>query len=67
MGSEMCIRDRYNSVPFVNKVNPDLTDYVTNEALKGVYTMIGVEEKKIRNSVSSRTTTLLRQVFALQD
>ncbi len=58
---------KYNSVPFVNKVNPDLTDYVTNEALKGVYTMIGVEEKKIRNSVSSRTTTLLRQVFALQD
>ena len=30
---------KYNSVPFVNKVNPDLTDYVTNEALKGVYTM----------------------------
>ena len=58
---------KYNSVPFVNKVNPDLTDYVTNEALKGVYTMIGVEEKKIRSSVSSRTTTLLRQVFALQD
>ncbi|WP_339700232.1 DUF4197 domain-containing protein [uncultured Marixanthomonas sp.] len=58
---------KYNSVPFVNKVNPDLTDYVTNEALKGVYTMIGVEEKEIRNSVQSRTTTLLRQVFALQD
>ncbi|RFN59970.1 DUF4197 domain-containing protein [Marixanthomonas ophiurae] len=58
---------KYNSVPFVNKVNPDLTDYVTNEALKGVYTMIGVEEKKIRSSAQSRTTTLLRQVFALQD
>ncbi|WP_114491671.1 DUF4197 domain-containing protein [Candidatus Ulvibacter alkanivorans] len=58
---------RYNAVPFVNPVNPDLTDYVTNEALKGVYTMIGVEEKKIRNSISARTTTLLRQVFALQD
>ncbi|PVW14523.1 DUF4197 domain-containing protein [Marixanthomonas spongiae] len=58
---------KYNAVPFVNKVNPDLTDYVTNEALKGVYTMIGVEEKKIRNSVQFRTTSLLRQVFALQD
>lgn len=61
------IISRYNAVPFVNPVNPDLTDYVTNEALKGVYTMIGVEEKKIRNSISARTTTLLRQVFALQD
>jgi hypothetical protein len=58
---------KYNSIPFVNKVNPDLTDYVTNEALKGVYTMIGVEEKNIRTKISSRSTTLLKQVFALQD
>lgn len=61
------IINKYNTIPFVNQVNPDLTDYVTNEALKGVYTMIGVEEKKIRTNISSRTTTLLRQVFALQD
>jgi len=58
---------KYNAVPFVNKVNPDLTDYVTNEALEGVYKMISVEEKNIRTKVSSRTTNLLRQVFALQD
>jgi len=57
----------YNSVPFVNKVNPDLTDYVTNKALDGVFKMIRVEEKEIRNNISARTTTLLRQVFALQD
>jgi len=59
--------NRYNSLPFTNAVNPDLTDYVTTEALKGVYTMISVEEKEIRNKVSSRTTDLLRRVFALQD
>ena len=58
---------KYNAVPFVNQVNPDLTDYVTNEALDGVYTMIAVEEKKIRTNVASRTTTLLKQVFSLQD
>jgi len=58
---------RYNSVPFVNKVNPDLTDYVTNQALKGVYKMISVEEKNIRTKISSRTTNLLQRVFALQD
>lgn len=58
---------RYNSIPFVNKVNPDLTDYVTNKALSGVYTMIAVEEKNIRTKISSRTTNLLKQVFALQD
>jgi len=59
--------NKYNGLPFTNDVNPDLTDYVTNEALKGVYTMIAVEEKEIRNKTASRTTTLLKRVFALQD
>lgn len=58
---------RYNNIPFISKVNPDLTDYVTNEALKGVYTMIAVEEQEIRTKTASRTTDLLRRVFALQD
>lgn len=58
---------KYNSIPLTNNVNPDLTDYVTNEALEGVYKMIGKEEKQIRNNIGSRTTNLLRQVFSLQD
>jgi hypothetical protein len=57
----------YNKVPFVQKVNPDLTDYVTTEALKGVYKMIAVEEQEIRTKIGSRTTALLQKVFALQD
>lgn len=59
--------NRYNAIPLTNNVNPDLTDYVTGEALKGVYTMIAVEEKEIRTKLSSRTTGLLKKVFALQD
>lgn len=58
---------KYNSIPFVKKVNPDLTQYVTQEALKGVFTMIEVEEKGIREKVGLRNTALLKQVFALQD
>ncbi len=58
---------KYNAIPFTNNVNPDLTDYVTTEALKGVYTMIAVEEKAIRTDLGSRTTSLLKRVFALQD
>lgn len=58
---------RYNSIPFIKKVDPNLTNYVTNEALKGVFTMIEVEEKGIREKVGLRSTALLRQVFALQD
>ena len=58
---------KYNSIPLVNKVNPDLTDYTTQEALKGVYTMIAIEEKEIRTKIDSRTSNLLKKVFALQD
>ena len=58
---------KYNSIPLVNKVNPDLTDYVTNQALNGVFKMVAVEEKNIRTNLSSRTSILLQKVFALQD
>jgi hypothetical protein len=58
---------KYNNIPLTNNVNPDLTDYVTNEALNGVYKMIAIEEKEIRTKVSSRTTDLLKKVFVLQD
>lgn len=58
---------KYNSIPLTNNVNPDLTDYVTQQALSGVYKMIAVEEEEIRTKFSSRTTDVLKKVFALQD
>lgn len=58
---------KYNQVPLVKKVNPDLTDYVTSEALDGVYKMIAVEEKNIRNNINARTSALMKKVFAMQD
>ncbi len=36
---------KYNNLPLTKDVNPDLTDYVTGEALKGVFTIVEVEEK----------------------
>ncbi|TBW26525.1 DUF4197 domain-containing protein [Gramella sp. KN1008] len=61
------IIERYNSLPLSSDVNPDLPDYVTNEALDGVFVMIAKEEKEIRSNISARTTDLLRRVFAVQD
>lgn len=58
---------KYNALPLTADVNPDITDYVTKQALKGVYEMIAVEEKNIRGNLSARSSTLLQQVFALQD
>ncbi|QMU66747.1 MAG: DUF4197 family protein [Flavobacteriaceae bacterium] len=57
----------YNRIPFVKKVTPDLTDYVTTQTLKGVFTMIEIEEKGIREKIGLRNTDVLRSIFALQD
>jgi hypothetical protein len=58
---------KYNAIPFVQKVNPDLTDYVTQQAMNGVFKMIAVEEKDIRTNLNARTSDLLKKVFAIQD
>jgi len=39
------IISKYNQLPFVTKINPDITDYITNKAMDGVFKMIAVEEK----------------------
>lgn len=58
----------YNAIPFIGqKVNDDLDDYVTTEALKGLFDMVAKEELNIRKNVSARTTDLLQRVFARQD
>ncbi len=58
---------KYNSVPFMTKVNPDITDYVTTRTLEGVFKMITIQEIKIRTDLKSRTSPLLQKVFAMQD
>ncbi|MGK0390384.1 MAG: hypothetical protein ACI94Y_003137 [Maribacter sp.] len=58
---------KYNSIPFVTKMNPRLDDYVTTSALNGLFKMVEKKEKNIRKNTSQRTTDLLKQVFAKQD
>ena len=60
------IISKYNSIPLVQPVNPDLTGYVTEQTIKGLFVKVGDKEKEIRNSVGARTTALLQKVFALQ-
>lgn len=59
--------DAYNRIPMVTKVNNDLDDYITKEALKGLFAKVEEEEKNIRNNKLSRTSALLKKVFAKQD
>ena len=57
----------YNKIPFVQKMNPQLDDYVTKKALDGVFDMVQKKEYDIRTNAKARTTDLLKRVFALQD
>ena len=59
--------NRYNQVPFVTKVNPDLQEYVTQKAMEGLFIEIAKEELKIRDNVSARGTNLLQKVFGYAD
>ena len=53
----------YNKIPFVKKVETDLTAYVTQKAIDGLFVMIANEELNIRQNPAARTTELLKKVF----
>lgn len=54
----------YNRLPTTRtKVNTDLTAYVTERALSGMFVTIADEENKIRTNPASRVTDLLKKVF----
>lgn len=47
----------------LQKVNPDLTAYVTDKALAGIFYQVALEEQKIRKDPIAQTTNLLKKVF----
>ncbi|WP_425638073.1 DUF4197 domain-containing protein [Algoriphagus yeomjeoni] len=57
------VMTRYNKVPFVKKVDTDLTAYVTKKAIDGLFVEIAKEELKIRENISARSSPLLEKVF----
>lgn len=57
------IVSRYNQIPLIEKVNPNLDDYATDKAIEGLFVMIAKEEKNIRQDPVARTTELLKRVF----
>lgn len=57
----------YNQIPLVNDLNPSLDDYVTKQALNGLFAMVAKEELNIRDNIGARTSDLLKRVFARQD
>ncbi len=54
----------YNSLPIIkNKVNTDLTGYITERALSGLFTSVAAEEKKIRLDPIGTGNDLITRVF----
>jgi hypothetical protein len=54
---------RYNKVPMVKKMNPDLADHVADKTLFALFDRISVEETNIRSNPAARTSDLLKKVF----
>lgn len=57
------IVNTYNSIPLVQKVNPNLGEYATALAIDGLFLKIAEEEKNIRQNPAARTTEILKRVF----
>ncbi len=57
------IMNTYNKIPLVKKVETDLTAYVTEKAIDGLFVKIAEEELNIRSNPGARTSELLKKVF----
>lgn len=55
---------KYNQIPFVKNVNPELDDYATEMAIEGLFKLVAEEESNIRSNISARSTDLMKKVFA---
>jgi hypothetical protein len=54
---------KYQGLPFVPDVKADLSDYVVNKGMDGIFHYLAIEEAAIRKDPAKRTTELLQKVF----
>lgn len=63
---------KFNKTPLVSKINvnvkelPVLEDYVTEQALEGLFTLVAREEKQIRDDPFGQSEQIIRKVFGSQ-
>jgi len=55
--------DRYRNLPFVPDVQANLTGYVVDKSLQGIFHYLAQEEASIREDPARQTTALLKKVF----
>jgi len=57
------VMDKYKSIPFVPDVKANLTDYVIEKGMDGIFMYMAKEETAIRENPAKQTTELLKKVF----
>ena len=57
------LASRYNAIPGVPRLDADLTGYVVEEGMDGIFTYLAEEEKAIRENPLKRTSEILQRVF----
>lgn len=57
------LNNRLASIPMADEIAFDLDQYVTDRGLDGLFHMLAIEEKKIREDPAARVTDLLKKVF----
>jgi hypothetical protein len=60
------INQQLAEMPFTDELAFDLDQYVTDKGLDGLFHMLALEEKKIRQDPAARVTDLLQKVFGDQ-
>ncbi len=64
------LANAYNTATLLTggeKVDPDLNNYVTTEAIDGLFLLLSDEERKIRENPAARVTDLMKKVFGSLD
>ena len=54
---------QYDGIPFAPEIDLDLSDYVVEKGMDGIFYYLAEEEAAIRNNPAKRTTDLLKSVF----
>ena len=57
------VMNKYEDIPFVSEVNPNLTEYVVDKGIDGVFYYLAKQEAAIRQDPLKQTTDLLKKVF----
>ena len=60
------VMDQYQALPFMPDVKADLTRYVLQKSLDGIFYYVAREEAAIRKDPIRQTSALLRRVFGAQ-